>query len=451
VSRLASRIRGAKGGLAFLLCRSTAGAVAGYLACLEVRCPVVLLDSRTPTGPLGDLLDRYRPELCLTVDKASPGPGYRLDGDEDNLSLWWRTGEEMAVAPHPDLAVLLSTSGSTGSPKLVRLTRRNLEANADAIRASLGIGPDERAMASLPIHYSYGLSVLNTHLRAGASVVLTEESVVSPRVWRLFREERCTSMPGVPHTYELLGRIGFESLEVPSLRTLTQAGGRLGVEQVRRFQSEMRRRGGRFFVMYGQTEATARIACLPWERLEEKLGSAGVAIPGGQLFVEAPHGRGVAPGQQGEIVYRGPNVMMGYAETRSDLARGDDLGGVLRTGDLGHLDGEGFLFVTGRTKRIGKVLGMRVNLDEIEARLRSRGPTAVVATDDGLSIHCEYGNPALYADLARGLARELRADERCFQFRYVAEIPLTANGKVDYPRLAEAREGFSDTRDARTG
>jgi acyl-CoA synthetase (AMP-forming)/AMP-acid ligase II len=410
--------------------------VAGYLACLEAGCPVVLLDARIPPGLLGDLLDRYRPELCLTVDGSSPGPGYRAEGEGGNVRLWWRTGTDPAEASHPDLAVLLSTSGSTGSPKLVRLTRRNLEANAEAIRSSLDIGADERAMANLPIHYSYGLSVLNSHLRAGASVVLAEESVVSPRFWRLFREERCTSMPGVPHTYELLARLGFESLEAPTLRTLTQAGGRLGVEQVRRFQAEMRRRGGRLYVMYGQTEATARIACLPWERLAEKLGSAGVALPGGRLSVEAADGGGLLPGTQGEIVYCGPNVMMGYAESRNDLARGDDLQGVLRTGDLGHLDEDGFLFVTGRTKRIGKVMGMRVNLDEVEARLRLRGPTAVVATDDGLGIYCEYGDQALYADLARRLAREMRADEKCFQFHHVAEIPLTANGKVDYPRLA---------------
>jgi acyl-CoA synthetase (AMP-forming)/AMP-acid ligase II len=438
VSALAQRIGGARGDLAFLLCRSTAGAVTGYLACLEVACPVVLLDARTPPGPLRDLLARYRPVLCLTVDGTCPGPDYRAEEAGGAVRLWWREHGEPAAPSHPDLAVLLSTSGSTGSPKLVRLTRRNLEANADAIVASLRIGADERAMASLPLHYSYGLSVLNSHLRAGASVVLTEESVVSPRFWKLLRAEQCTSMPGVPYNYELLARLGFETLDAPSLRTLTQAGGRLGVDLVRRFQSEMARRGGRFFVMYGQTEATARIACLPWERLPEKLGSAGVAIPGGRLSVETAAGGEAEPRLPGEIVYRGPNVMMGYAEFREDLARGDDLQGVLRTGDLGYLDEEGFLFITGRSKRIGKVLGMRVNLDEVEARLRSRGPTAVVATDEGLLICCEYGDATLFSELAAELARDMRAGAASFRFRRVEALPLTANGKIDYPRLAPA-------------
>jgi acyl-CoA synthetase (AMP-forming)/AMP-acid ligase II len=436
-SLLAKRIGVARGTLAFLLCRSTAGAVAAYLACLEADCPVVLLDARIQPGPLGDLLERYRPELCITVEGSPPRPGYRGGGDGGSVQLWWREGGSEAPTSHPDLAVLLSTSGSTGSPKLVRLSARNLDANAASIGASLAIGADERAMASLPLHYSYGLSVLNSHLLAGASVVLTEDTVVSPRFWKLLREERCTSMPGVPYTYELLARLGFEGMDAPSLRTLTQAGGRLGVEQVRRYQVEMARRGGRFFVMYGQTEATARIACLPWDRLPEKLGSAGKAIPGGRLTVESPDGGEAGPGVHGEIVYRGPNVMMGYAESREDLARGDDLGGVLRTGDLGYLDEEGYLFITGRSKRIGKVLGMRVNLDEVEARLRSRGPTAVVAADEGLLIHCEYGDEKLFDGIARELAREMRADAKSFQFRRVAELPLNANGKIDYPRLGQ--------------
>jgi len=200
----------------------------------------------------------------------------------------------------------------------------------------------------------------------------------------------------------------------------------------------MVRRGGRFHVMYGQTEATARIACLPWDRLPEKVGAVGIAIPGGRLSVDTGEGREGGPSERGEIVYSGPNVMMGYAESRDDLSRGDDLQGVLRTGDLGFLDEEGFLHITGRSKRIGKVMGMRVNLDEVETRLRSRGPTAVVAGDDGLMIYCEYGDEALFSALARELARDLRATEGSFSFRRVRALPLTGNGKPDYQSLAQA-------------
>lgn len=433
---LAERVAGASGGVAFLLSRNTAGSAMGYLACVEAGVAVVLLDSRTRPMDLQGLIDTYRPEVVLTVDEATPGATYRFDSTAGDVRLWWRVAPEPGPRVHSQLAVLLSTSGSTGSSKLVRLTRRNVEANAASIVASLGLDPDERAMASLPLHYSYGLSVLNSHLHAGASVVLTEETVISPHFWKLARSQGCTSMPGVPYTYDMLSRIGFESLDLPSLRTLTQAGGRLAPELVKRFHADMVRRGGRFHVMYGQTEATARITCLPSERLPEKAGAVGVAIPGGSLSVDCGDGRDARPKERGEIVYSGPNVMMGYAGSRDDLARGDDLGGILRTGDLGFLDEEGFLHVTGRSKRIGKVMGMRVNLDEVEARLSSRGPTAVVAGDDGLVIHCEYGDEALFSLLARELARDLRASEASFSFRRVAALPLGTTGKPDYQKLA---------------
>ena len=432
-SALAGRLGPARGGLAFLLSRNTASSVVAYLACVEASVAVLLLDARTNTADLARLLAIYEPELVLTVDDADPGGGRERLVDETGVGLWWSGSGRRQAPVHPDLAVLLSTSGSTGSPKLVRLTRRNVEANAESIRRSLSIDAGERGMASLPLYYSYGLSVLNSHLAAGASVVLTEETVASPHFWKLLRERRCTSLPGVPYTYDLLDRIGFASIEAPSLRTLTQAGGRLAPELVVRFHAEMLRRGGRMHVMYGQTEATARIACMPWDRLPEKSASVGIAIPGGKLSIQAEEGR---QGPAGTIVYEGPNVMMGYAEARADLSRGDELRGVLLTGDLGFLDDEGFLHVTGRSRRIGKVLGMRVNLDEVEARLRWRGPTAVVAGGDGLVIYCEYGDEGLYAALARELARDLRATPESFAFRRIAELPLGANGKPDYRRLA---------------
>ncbi len=434
VERLGPRIRAARGGLTFLLCRNAAPSVAAYLAAVETGCAVLLLDARMPPAALRLLLERYQPELVAGPGDLGPVDGHRADGPHDAVSLWWREGEPGPPA-HPDLAVLLGTSGSTGSPKLVRLSRRNLEANADSIVGCLGIDRRERAMGSLPLSYSYGLSVLNSHLRAGASVVLTEETVISPRFWGLVRDQACTSMPGVPYTYDLLSRIGFERIPVPSLRTLTQAGGRLAPERVTHFHAEMERRGGRFFVMYGQTEATARITCLPPDRLAEKRGSVGTAIPGGRLRVEIGPGEATSPRRDGEVVYEGPNVMMGYAESRVDLARGDDLGGVLRTGDLGYLDAEGFLYLTGRTRRIGKVLGVRVNLDDVEALVRRRGPAAVVAGDDGLEIFCEFGDEATFSELAGQLARDLRATPESFRFRRVPGLPYTASGKIDYPRL----------------
>lgn len=422
--------------LAFLLCRNSSATVISYLAAVEAGCAVVLLDGRANPEHTENLVELYRPDAILSEGDEPWGEAYR-HVDAGQAHLWTRT-DVLGEPVHPALSVLLSTSGTTGSPKLVRLARRNVEANASSIMRALGVGPDERAIASLPIHYSYGLSVLNSHLLANASIVLTDESVVASPFWELFREQACTSFAGVPYTYEILARIGFEKIAPRSLRTMTQAGGKLGNDLVRRFHDTMQTRGGRLFVMYGQTEATARMACLPPDRLPEKIGSGGVAIPDGQFLVESRGVLTTEPGITGEIVYRGPNVMLGYATSRADLADGDGLGGTLRTGDIGYLDAEGFVFITGRSKRIAKVFGLRINLDEIESRLRRHGPTAVTGGVDRIHVYCEYGEDRLFAELRRELAAELSLNHNAFTFHRVSALPLTGNGKLDYQALSAA-------------
>jgi acyl-CoA synthetase (AMP-forming)/AMP-acid ligase II len=221
-------------------------------------------------------------------------------------------------------------------------------------------------------------------------------------------------------------------MDLPSVHTMVQAGGALdrGLTQV--YADHMRRKGGRFFVMYGQTEATARIAWVPPERLDEKLGSAGTAIPGGRLWIDPSDGGGSAEPVTGEVVYEGPNVMLGYAERREDLAAGDELEGVLRTGDIGFLDAEGFLYLTGRSKRIAKVFGLRINLDEVELMLRESGPAAVIASDDIVWGLCAFGTEESVARLRDELSRRLRIHRSALDLRHVADIPVSASGKVDY-------------------
>ena len=333
--------------------------------------------------------------------------------------------------PNPELAVLLSTSGSTGSGKLVRLSRSNLQANAESIRTYLGITAAERAVTSLPLSYSYGLSVLNSHLLAGASVALTEASVAEPAFRTLVEDQQVTSIAGVPYSYELMERAGLLDALPACVRTLTQAGGRLDETRIRKVADLAALTGRRFYVMYGQTEATARIAYVPWEELRDNIGCIGRAIPGGELWV-AGEGEARAPtGAEGEIVYRGPNVMMGYASGREDLAAptGPD---VLQTGDLGVEVRPGLFRVTGRKSRFVKLFGLRVSLDEIELRLAGEGITAAAAGDD-----------TLVAIAVPDAASERRAHELIvrmdlpvdsFEF-VVGDPPRLKGGKLDYRTL----------------
>ncbi|MFE3447611.1 AMP-binding protein [Nonomuraea sp. NPDC059194] len=392
----------------FLGMRNDLPSVLSYLAALHARRPVALLDPALPAATLADLAARFKAAAILGFDS--------FDGQGP-------AGPRSAPDPHPDLAVLLPTSGSTGNPKLVRLSHAAVMANACSIAQALRLTPSDIAPTSLPLHYSYGLSVLNSHLAVGATVVLTGASLLERAFWRELAEHGCTSLAGVPYQYEMLRRLRFDPAAYPALTTLTQAGGRLRPELVAEFAAKV----DRFFVMYGQTEATARIAVLPPERLAGKPGSAGLALPGGALGVE-----------DGEVLYRGPNVMMGYAESAADLARGDDLGGVLRTGDLGHLDDEGFLYVTGRVKRIAKIFGVRVNLDDVERLLRECGPVAATGGDDRVTVWTEGMDQGAREAVARRLADELRLHWSGFDVRGVDRLPLLATGKIDY-RALEAR------------
>jgi len=377
--------------LVLVRCGPDAASAIGYLAALAAGHAVILLEAGADPAAV---VERYDPRFIVEHGQVAERDAVPVD-------------------LHPDLRVLLSTSGSTGSPKLVRLTARNVLGNAESIVEYLGIDAGERAIASLPIPYSYGLSVLHSHLRAGASVVFTGHSVIRPEFWEEVRRHEVTSFAGVPYAYAMLERIGMRDMDLPSLRYMTQAGGRLDPEVALRYAARTR-----FFVMYGQTEATARIAYVPPERLAEKAGSIGIPIPGGRLRAE-----------EGELVYEGPNVMLGYAEARDDLARGDELRGVLPTGDLGHADDDGFFYVTGRRKRIAKVYGQRVNLDEVEAAVD--GPAGAVAGEDRIDVYAERG-----AD-ARALAARFRLPPRAVRVHELERLPVRPSGKIDYAALSD--------------
>ena len=333
---------------------------------------------------------------------------------------------------HPDLAMLLSTSGSTGSPKLVRLTHENLHANAAAIARYLGIEKTDRAATTLPMSYCYGLSVIHSHLLTGAGIILTDVSVVDDHFWESFRRHRGTTFAGVPHTFDLLDRIDFADMSLPSLRYVTQAGGRLAPEQVRRYAALGQSRGWQLFVMYGATEATARMAYLPPELATEYPTCIGRPIPGGSFTVEPFDG--VADGT-GELVYHGANVMMGYADAPADLALGKTVE-QLRTGDIGRRHANGLYEVVGRRSRFAKMYGLRIDLQRVEESLRADGVTAICADGDGLLLIAAARRPD-GCDVQRVAAAAAGLPPAAVRVIDVAEIPLLTTGKPDYVGVRE--------------
>lgn len=434
VSRVAACLQRELGRrLVFQLGTNTPDSIVLYLACLEAGCPVALLEPG-PLDRLQPLLTAYQPAALLWPEGSETPPGFRAGPSLPVPGYQMRVKESGAGGGslHPGLALLLATSGSTGSPKLVRLCHGNLRANARSIVAYLGIGPVERSIQSLPMHYSYGLSLVNSHLLAGATVVLTQHSFLRPEFWKAFDAACCTSFAGVPYVYETLHRLRFDPGRHPSLRTLTQAGGGLRRELIRSFHERASRAGCRFFVMYGQTEATARISYVPVERLGEKIGSIGIPIPDGRLSLAPLEGS-----DQQELVYEGPNVMLGYADTAADLVLGDELKGRLRTGDLAAMDEEGFYYLTGRLKRFAKLFGRRISLEDVEGELETRYPIHAAATEqDGqLRIFAAPREEAVPEGIGLFVARQLNVPPKCVSVEWIAEIPLTASGKKDYKAL----------------
>ncbi|PXX59227.1 acyl-CoA synthetase (AMP-forming)/AMP-acid ligase II [Nocardia tenerifensis] len=405
--------------LVALAARNDLPSLVAYLGALDAGCVVLLTAEVT-----GELLSTYDPDVVI----------------EDGAPRVLR--ETSAHTLHPELMLLLSTSGSTGSPKLVRLSATNLLANASAIAEYLDLGPDDRAATTLPMFYCYGLSVVHSHLLCGASLLLTQRSVLDAAFWDEFRACRATSFAAVPYTIDLLDRVGFADMALPDLRYITQAGGRLAPERVRAYARLGAHSGWRFFVMYGQTEATARMAYLPPDSAQEHPDCIGVPIPGGAFTLEpiadtGEHERGIDLGGSGiesaphELVYHGPNVMLGYATCPADLALGRTVTS-LRTGDLARRTPEGLYQVIGRRSRFAKIFGLRIDLQRLETGLAAAGFTACCVGDDERLVVAVQRPAADPTDAAARLSGLPAASVRVCP---VTELPRLANGKPDYPAV----------------
>ena len=387
-----------------------------YGAALAAGYPVLL----TGAGAAGAIVETFQPDVVLPAHAAS----WDLRGDAGSPDSF-----------HPDLAVLLSTSGSTGSPKLVRLSHRNILANALSIADYLNLGQEDRAITNLPLHYSYGLSILNSHWAAGGSIVLHEGSVAAREFMARVETHGVTGLGGVPYTYELLEQAGMRGrAPPPGLRAMTQAGGRLEPALVSDFARYSRANEIDFFVMYGQTEATARMAYLPPALTLEHSDAIGIAIPGGRFEVRGEDGNSAPEGESGELFYAGPNVMMGYAERREELALGPGPD-ILATGDLAVEEG-GLFRIVGRKSRFVKIAGQRIAFGDLERLLSEAGIAAVVTGDDSVvAIAITDGSdPARVREM---VAENCRLPVSMIAAAQIAELPRLSSGKVDYTGLRD--------------
>ena len=285
LEELQDRLSGeiASGELILMMCRNSVGALSGYAALLNSGHPMLLVSAAIPEDMRGQIMDTYRPGLVFSP--RSPGRDFsrlreiRTIGDY----VLYRTDYPEPYPVYPELGLMLTTSGSTGSVKFVRQSWENIRFNARSIMDYLALTGEDRTVTALPMDYTYGLSILNANLLAGALMLVTDRSVMDVEFWDLFENERVSSFHGVPGTYAMLRRLELFCEDFPELRLMTQAGGKLDPELQRFFAEYARDHQKRFVIMYGQCEATAAISYLPAEKALEKPGSAGIVIPGGEI------------------------------------------------------------------------------------------------------------------------------------------------------------------------
>jgi acyl-CoA synthetase (AMP-forming)/AMP-acid ligase II len=384
------------------------------------------------------LLPRLRP-CAAGLDLAVLGEAEVLSAGARPPSAW------PAIDPHRDLAAIMFTSGSTGEPKGVMVTHANIASNTRAILEYMALTADDRVMVVLPFHYCYGASLLHTHLMAGACLVIENRFLFPAVVLDEMTRRRCTGLAGVPSTYQILLRnAGMAGRRLPALRWLQQAGGRLPDAVIREILAAFPE--VKFYVMYGQTEATARLSYLPPERLADKLGSIGRGLGTARLEVLRPDGTPVAPGsgEVGQIVAAGGGISPGYWGDPAETAR-YFRAGKLYTGDLATLDQEGFIFVVGRTREFIKAMGHRVSPLQIEAVLAEM-PEVVEAAVVG--VPDEIRGEAIKAFVVRAAGRQLSEDAvraHCLSqlpnylapqyVEFLASLPKTADGKLARERL----------------
>ena len=406
-------------GLVLLEAENSLNCLVAYIACIQNGYPVVITDGKN-FEESEELLQQFSFK-------------YRYQAPNDQLAI---LDPDPSLNYHPELALMLSTSGSTGATKFVCLSRTNIEENASSIIEYLEITAEDITPLSLPFFYSYGLSIVNSYLSAGATLLLTSKSVTEASFWRDFDQFECTGFAGVPYSYEVLEKLPFYTQDRPTLRYCTQAGGKLSAELVKKIALRSEQEGWEFYVMYGQTEAAPRISYLPPDQAAKHPESIGIPIPNGNLYLVDENDNPIdQPDIKGELVYSGPNVMLGYAESDTDLNQleGQEF---LHTGDIAYRDENGLYYLVGRMKRFLKLFGLRISQDEVEAHLHKEG-YQIVWTGNDDEIHILTTNRNRTEDIRRLVADKIGITLSSVLCEEVDDFPRFPNGKIDYPACKE--------------
>ena len=357
--------------------------IAGYVAALNhEKMVTILLDKSFSNNYMENIIKKFKPNYIFLPKN--------INFDNINNNLLYNFEKYKILKLNSDFSrkinnknfLLLSTSGTTESPKFVRLSKKNIQNNTLKIISYLKIKKSHCTITTMPAGYSYGLSIINSHLKAKAKIVLNSNSVIEKNFWKKIERFKFSSFGGVPDLYEFLKKIDFKKYVSRKLKYLTQAGGKLDESTLRYFGDICKTHGIKFYVMYGQTEASPRISYLDWKFFFSKINSIGKPLKGYKFKLIKKNKEIKKPNMVGEIVLVGDNVCLGYAKNFNDLKKGDENKNILNTGDLGFKDKSNFIYLVGRSKKIVKIFGKRYDLSEIENFLKKNKIKAKCRPED---------------------------------------------------------------------
>lgn len=420
--------------LVFVLSSNKAGSLAGFLSLYDNKDVCLLLSSHIDRGLLDALFTTYHPSYMWMPNEMVEELGYEAVYTAYDFTLC-KTGQK-APEMNPDLSMLMTTSGTTGSPKLVRHKYGNIESNAKNVAEVFGWTPGDRGIIDLPMQYTMGLNVILSHLYAGATVLLMEANLLSPLYWKFIKEQKGTNFTGVPYSYEILSKLRFQRMDLPFLNTMAEGGGKLSDAQFETFAKFAEEKGKRFFATFGTTETSARLAYLPPKDATTHIGSIGTAIPEGKLSLVDENGNEITtPDTEGELRYDGPNVTMGYGTCVKDLLKGDEFCGTYYTGDIAKMDADGYFYIVGRKKRFLKLFGLRVSLDQSEKIIKEAFNIECACTGDDNQMRIYITDDSLKDDVKKLIAEKTGLIAKSFEVNVISEIPRFESGKINYKVL----------------
>ena len=420
--------------LVFCLCENKVGSLAGFVALYDNKDVCLLINAAIDRGLLDNLRETYRPSYYWMPESKSADFGFEVILHYKDYILC-KTGDK-APEMHPELSLLMTTSGTTGSPKLVRHKYGNVESNAKNVAKAFGWTPDERGIIDLPMQYTMGLNVICSHLQAGATVLLVAANLMHPKYWQFIKEQKGTNFTGVPFSYEILNRLRFFRMDLPYLTTMAEGGGKLSDTLFAAFANYAEEKGKRFFATFGTTETTARLAFLSPEKATQKCGSIGKSIPEGKLYLVDENGNEITqPDTEGELIYEGPNVTMGYATSIEDLTQGDEFCGVYHTGDIAKMDEDGCFYIVGRMKRFLKLFGLRVSLDQSERIISEHFNIECACTGDDSKMKIYITKEELKDEVKKLISEKTGLISTLFEVNSIEAIPRFESGKINYKQL----------------